>query len=504
MKNTVIFLTLFLFIFYQEIPYALNKRLKPPPPPVKEVTNIVADSNLYKQCKATVFPSFINNSMYWGDGFGEPAGRSIYRAFNSISPPSIVVTAAGNLHPKSVPPYKTKASKDFDAIIVGSLAPDGKRSLFSQQGEAVHIIAPADYQQISANEDGSHRRLGGTSGATPLVTGSLAGFEWMAGYHPTAAEAKILLKKTAIPTLSSNDEPQKNGVGMVNAYKLGMVGQKLKKLCGSSVRCFRDLINSDHIYKFPEDSGLSEALNQAFPECSRTVCNSNNNNSSAMCSDKATIVERLRKAAFLNPQNKELWRNLACVYASGGFAENSKGIMSFYRAISEKNTNMRFKGDQYCSVDEDCTFVPDCNRNHNHNKGPTFCYRKENGQTICEHQEIIKKGIVEIGGAGGGEEELLPQKLLSMNKTMAEVYYMENCLENKTLCNNKCRCGNTEEVKVLSDNNGFGIVSHNMYKSKCINSQCVKVDIAISPEPVINYPKPVLTPIQKKGAGSIQ
>ena len=356
MKNAVIFSTLFLCIFYQTPSEAFGKRSKPKPKPKPpKITTIVADSNPYKQCKATLFPSFINNSMYWGDGFGEPAGRSIHKAFNSISPPSVIVTAAGNLHPQSVPPYKTKAAKDFNAIVVGSMAPNGNRNYYSQQGEAVHIMAPGSYL-ASANEDGSHRSFGGTSGATPLVTGSLAGFEWMAGYHPTAAEAKILLEKTAIPTLSSNDKPQKNGVGMVNAYKLGMVGERLKQICENDVSCFKKLIQSDNIYIFPEDSGLSGALDQAFPECSRTHCKSNNNNSSVMCSDKAAVVKRLRKAAFLNPQNKELWRNLACVYASGGFTENSKAIMSFYRAISEKNTYVQ-KGNRYCFSDEDCTFV---------------------------------------------------------------------------------------------------------------------------------------------------
>ena len=281
----------------------------------------------------------------------------------------------------------------------------------------------------------------------------------------------------------------------------GMVGKRLKQMCGNSISCFKNLINGDSIYTFPEDSGLSEALNQAFPECSRTACNSNNNNNPAMCSDKATIVERLRKAAFLNPKNKELWRNLACVYASGGFTENSKGIMSFYQALSEKNTNMRVKGDQYCSVDEDCTFAPVCNNQNNHKiPGRKICYLK-NGKNICE-VDGINLGEVEVGGAGGGEEELLPQKLLPMNKTMAEVYYMENCLENKTLCNNKCRCGNTEEIKVLS-NDGRGIISHNMYQSKCINFQCVKVNLSILPWPVEKQPAPIIQK-QKKSSGSIQ
>ena len=61
-------------------------------------------------------------------------------------------------------------------------------------------MAPGDYYLTSVDGDGNYRQFGGTSGATPLVTGSLAGFEWLSGYHPTAEEAKILLEKTAILT----------------------------------------------------------------------------------------------------------------------------------------------------------------------------------------------------------------------------------------------------------------------------------------------------------------
>ena len=118
------------------------------------------------------------------------------------------------------------------------------RVFFSQEHEEVHILAPSDSWRLitSSDENGTLRRFGGTSGAVPLVTGSLAGFEWLSGYHPTAKEVKLLLEQTAIPTLSSNVEPRLNGFGMVNAYKLGMVGKRLKEICGTDVSCFKDRI----------------------------------------------------------------------------------------------------------------------------------------------------------------------------------------------------------------------------------------------------------------------
>ena len=99
----------------------------------KEVTQnspIIANENPYEQCEASVLPSFINNSMYWGYG---NHGRSVYDAFNALSPPSVVVTIAGNEYPKPVRRRKSRASKDFDAIIVGSLSPPGKKSSFSRR-----------------------------------------------------------------------------------------------------------------------------------------------------------------------------------------------------------------------------------------------------------------------------------------------------------------------------------------------------------------------------------
>ena len=434
---------------------------------------VAANRNYYRECAASVSPSFINNSMYWGDYFGKKGGETIYRAFRKMSPPSIVVTIAGNLYPdpRSIPPYKVKASKDFDAIIVGSMAPNGYKSRFSQEGEAVHIMAPSDYYITSADKDGNYRKFGGTSGAAPLVTGSLAGFEWLSGYHPTAEEAKILLAKTAIPTLYSNDDPRKNGAGMVNAYKLGMVGKRLKQICSgrrigwrsrrsrrSIRRCFKKLIQMDSTYTFSEDSDLSQKLDQIFPECSRAVCNSNDDDQPAMCADTAAVVERLRKTAFLNPQNKELWRSLACVYASGDFTKNSKGVLSFYRSLSEEYA----KDDKFCRLDEDCTFVPACGYKPKIDFGVIRICRRQQLPICKERKE---------------ERELLKNNgVLIRNKSMAEVHYIEYCLkENDISC--KENGENTENLTEFAST----LPSYNIH-TKCVDSKCVKIDIDIIPK----------------------
>ena len=106
----------------------------------------------------------------------------------------------------------------------------------------------------TTNKYGYYQKFSGTSGATPLVTGALAGFTWMSGYQPTGAEAKALLKKTAIPLRLSNEDPQMNGPGMLNAYKLGMVGKRLKEQCGEDIYCYKNKIQDSATYEFLEDT----------------------------------------------------------------------------------------------------------------------------------------------------------------------------------------------------------------------------------------------------------
>ncbi len=319
-----------------------------------------------EQCWSKSLSSFINESLSGplkrrkGRVF-QVSSRSSFNAYKKLSPPSILVTSAGNKNDLglSVHPDKARASKDFNAIIVGSLHPDGLRSDFSSQGRAVHIMAPSDYSLTSAYDDGKYFPFGGTSGAAPLVTGSLAGFEWLSGYHPTPEEAKILLKKTAIPTLhSAFENPRKNGVGMVNAYKLGMVGKFLKGKCGRNVDCFKKLIRGQAAYWFPEDAGLDHAIRQAFPQCSDQCRKSQLKNKNESCPSKAQVFKRLRKAAFLNPSKSALWKKLACVYNQNGFKESGKAFLNIYRATLKTPGGDDLATD--CQFDSDCRLVP-CN-----------------------------------------------------------------------------------------------------------------------------------------------
>ena len=294
-------------------------------------TNSLSYMETVNQLKT--IPSFINNSMYWNNS------ERIYTAMAQISPPAILITASGNdyLNNHHIDSMKSKFSKDFDGIIVGSLSPQGHVSDFSQEGEEVHILAPSDHYLTSIDNDGNYAKFGGSSGAAPLVTGTLAGFEWLTGYHPTAQEAKLLLENTAVPTVHSVFEnPQKNGVGMLNAYKLGQVAKRLKDKCNNDNNCFKQEIQNPENYQFSIDQSVLEETQKFFPKCSNSRQTFNLHSSvSARCTEKKSALKNLRKAVLLDTTNVELWEQLHCIYKSEGFSENALGVERTLFAITK-------------------------------------------------------------------------------------------------------------------------------------------------------------------------
>ena len=204
--------------------------------------------------------------------------------------------------------------------------------IFLNSGEEVSILAPSDDWITSAGKKGEYRKSGGTSGATSLVTGSLAGFEWLSGYHPTAKEAKILLEKTALPTLHSFEKPRINGVGLLNSYKLGEVAKRLKEKCkNKSTVCFKEEILKDENYLFLEDKSLKEDLVRVFPSC----VDRKKGLDSSDCEEKKEVFKRLRKEILLNP-SKGLFNSLSCIYKEEGLKGNAEVLEKLAMALGDR------------------------------------------------------------------------------------------------------------------------------------------------------------------------
>ena len=351
---------------------------------------ITADSLL----KENNVPSFVNSSLYWAKEV------SIHDAFQSLSPPAVVVVASGNKFHEPLGEMQVQASKNFDAILVGSFSLNGFKSDFSSSGEEVHILAPSSNNGFlsSATADGNYAEFGGTSGATPLVTGGLGGFEWLSGYHPTAKEAKLLLEKTAVPTLHSHEEPQTNGSGLLNAYKLGMVGKRLREKChNKESACFQKEINNEVNYEFTiDDKQLKESIASVFPGCNDEDT-SNRDVAKSSCEDKKSVFKELRQSVLLVSDRRDLWEALSCVYKTEGFSQNAETLSRIALAID--NTEAILHELQIIVVNEEETVK---------NKASAMLLMrsiaKENSlevfQQFSKHSDLSIRGALAIAAGG--------------------------------------------------------------------------------------------------------
>ena len=407
--------------------------------PKEEKQEIETDARKYfnKKSPEPLTKLEIKKFLQHEKDFLEEDYQKMVSNFTGISYYSTLVQAAGNSAGSDNKPISSLAiqnSQSANAIIVGSLAPNGDKSDFSQEHPEVHIMAPADNSIRSVNATGEVVRFGGTSASTPLVTGALSAFNWMSGYHPTPEEAKILLQMTAIPHKYSNSKPRTNGFGMLNAYKMGMMGKKLKERCGKLKKCMQLAIRDSKTYElFEPDKTLLTDLKTTFPECSQSVC-AHPEQTFSFCSKKREVFNRLRKQAFLMPTSPEVWRYLSCIYGGLGLKDTSELMSNSYVALTQHDKT--HKNRHYCQMDEDCVLVPKCLK--------TMYFSGRSAP-----------------------------RMKALNKMMAEVYYNTEYYgecNQKPKCNGKCRCGNEERVS-QKDLTGKEVLM--AYKARCVQARCV-------------------------------
>lgn len=227
--------------------------------------------------------------------------------FEPLASKSIFVVSAGNHFPDPI----YDLPKKITGIVVGSTAPSGELSDFSQEGPEVTITAPSndDLAAIGPTEDklSKKTKLGfdefsGTSGAAPQVTGALSNvMSLLPGL--TVAEAKALLARTAVKTSGYVPDNGKNGAGQLNAYKMAAVAERLK-LAGWPES--RGRITSDgSLYDFADNAQKYQANAIKLLE-------------SVSCKDRRLAARLLRKAFLLDSENQLTRKLLAQLYRDSG------------------------------------------------------------------------------------------------------------------------------------------------------------------------------------------
>ncbi|MCY4644651.1 MAG: S8/S53 family peptidase [Bacteriovoracales bacterium] len=285
---------------------------------------------LHSRCqKSRHCPSYINNSMEWGNS---QITKGIVSDMNQTHQ-TTVVTAAGN---QNLPLGSVKAAlaQEEKLIVVASLKPSGMPSSFTNYSEFMTIAAPSDHSIRSYDYEGKSKTFGGTSGATPLVTSALASFSLITDYPLKTKEAVRLLKSTEIPLPLH----QYTNLGMLNAYKISAVASKIQKRCDRGRKrlkdhCIRQSLKFDETYNFEKESStlFDEAI-KSFPECagkkSQNITNS--------CEQKKAWI-KMRKATLLTPSDKKAWKALACIKKNHFGKERAE----FYTLMAKERENSR-------------------------------------------------------------------------------------------------------------------------------------------------------------------
>ena len=216
-------------------------------------------------------------------------------------PDTVVVQAVGNDFPNYVNIFNRLSFEGRKqdllgsrVIQVGSVDQMGVVSAFSESSENVVVLAPGDFEGVRAFDGEKITKFGGTSASTPLVSAALAD---VAAFLPRLHrnEAEHLLRQTAIKT-STNEVSELNGAGVLNHYKLLRVA---KRLADRGWAQNRTMLFDEQLYDFSDEAHtLFEAAKNA--------------------SDNDTLLQQLRTAFFLDPDNIEIRTQLATIYRQAG------------------------------------------------------------------------------------------------------------------------------------------------------------------------------------------
>lgn len=252
-------------------------------------------------------------------------GKVSQTLIRKLTERSVVVAAAGNFHPEG--------SKDniasSDVIIVGSSEPYGTVSWYSDESTDVTILAPSGGSGVAVKKKESYEQYPGTSGAAPLVSGSLSNVMQVLGTL-SQREAKTLLQKTATKTVATDIKPQKNGAGVLNSYKMFKVSQRLKEKGWPANK--ESLLNDPGLYHFKNEA--KEHLNLAKKLIEK-----------GSCQDMRDAFKEARKAFLLN-QDEESGKLVEEFYRSLKYFQNASFYSNLDKTKLKSYLEANMKGDK--------------------------------------------------------------------------------------------------------------------------------------------------------------
>jgi hypothetical protein len=279
------------------------------------VPNFRYSSIIKQMIQENTLPQIISNSMGWTD-------KSIADvAHLADSKGSIWVLAGGYQSDNEIRSYEDQAP----VINVASYSPSGIMSMSARDFKEIDIFSPADLFQASIDGKGQFTLFGESSGATPLVSGTIANLLSIEEAL-NREDIEVLLKRSSLPSLNQYIE-SKSKAGLLNSYKMFKVLTRLKSKC-RKVECIKKGLRESSSYEFSISTDNRDYIKAAFQRCSTYK-------KEIFVDPKYALLE-LRKNILLNHQDIELLKIAKCVYTNEGFSKNSE----FYHHLILLQTNV--------------------------------------------------------------------------------------------------------------------------------------------------------------------
>jgi predicted DNA-binding transcriptional regulator AlpA len=244
--------------------------------------------------KSGHYPRVVSNSLGW-------TSETISEVVEEADKKGVLwFLAAGNSFPLPVAKHEINSS----ALLIGSYAPSGLTSFESQNHKDMLILAPANEELLTLNGEGKRHLFGATSGATPIVAGTVIN---LLSVLPTLDKESVvtIIKTTAFPSVE-NKLGFKEMPGLLNGYLAHRVVLRLKKKCSTDIQCVKNELKSPAIFKFEILEDSKAKIN--CKEFKKT--------------QSQEILKELRRLSFLKSSFHQ--REAACAYKSLAFAKNAQ------------------------------------------------------------------------------------------------------------------------------------------------------------------------------------